>query len=68
MKDGAVVPIGFLSGLNDEIKANPEAYRFRCIEVAAMELLPTGGIRHGKLKHFRDDLSINDCTWEKYMN
>ena len=65
MKDDKVEPIGFLSGLSDEIKANPEAYRFCCIEVAAMEVLPTGGIRHGKLKRFRDDLSIDECTWEK---
>ena len=65
MKDGAVVPIGFLSGLSDEIKANPKAYEYMCIEVAAMEVLSTGGIRHGKLKQFRDDLMPEDCTWEK---
>ena len=68
MKDGAVVPIGFLSGLSDEIKANPKAYEYMCIEVAAMEVLSTGGIRHGKMKQFRLDLIPEDCTWEKYMN
>ena len=65
MKNGVVVPIGFLSGLSDEIKASPKAYEYMCIEVAAMEVLPTGGIRHGKLKQFRDDLMPEDCTWEK---
>jgi ATP-dependent DNA ligase len=65
MKDGAVVPIGFLSGLSDEIKANPKAYEYMCIEVAAMEVLPTGGIRHGKMKQFRHDLIPEDCTFEK---
>ena len=39
--------------------------RHKCIEVAAMEVLPTGGIRHGKLKQFRPDLAPSDCTWEK---
>ena len=65
LKDGAEIPIGFLSGLSDEIKANPRDMRHRCIEVAAMEVLPTGGIRHGKLKQFRPDLTYLDCTWEK---
>lgn len=67
-KDGKIHPIGFLSGLADEIKADPAAQAMKCIEVAAMELLPTGGIRHGKLMRFRPDLNPEDCTWEKYMN
>lgn len=65
MKDGVETQIGFLSGLSDEIKADAWAMRHRCIEVAAMEVLPTGGIRHGKLKQFRPDLTYLDCTWEK---
>lgn len=68
MKNGKIEPIGFLSGLTDEIKANFKDYANRCIEVAAMEVLPTGGIRHGKFMKFRDDLTPADCTWEKYMN
>ena len=63
----SVEPIGFLSGLSDEIKANPAAMKNKCIEVAAMEILPTGGIRQGKMLRFRPDLSPEDCTWEKYM-
>ena len=65
MKDGKEIAIGLLSGLTEEIKANPAAMRHQCIEVAAMEVLPTGGIRHGKLKQFRPDLAPSDCTWEK---
>lgn len=66
MKDGKVESIGFLSGLNDEIKANPAAMRHQCIEVAAMEIMyETRGIRHGKLKCFRPDLTPTDCTWDK---
>lgn len=65
MKDGVETPIGYLSGLSDEIKSNFKAMRGKCIEVAAMEILPTGGIRHGKLNQFRPDLTPMDCTWEK---
>ena len=65
MKDGVVTPIGFLSGLSDEIKSDFTSMKNQCIEVAAMEVLPTGGIRHGKLKQFRPDLTPADCTWEK---
>ena len=67
LKDGEVYPIGYLSGLADEIKADPGAQRMKCIEVAAMEVLPSGGIRHGKLMRFRPDLAPSDCTYEKYM-
>jgi ATP-dependent DNA ligase len=65
LKDGAETPIGFLSGLSDEIKANPADMRHRCIEVAAMEVLPTGGLRHAKFLNWRPDLNLADCTWEK---
>jgi hypothetical protein len=67
LKDGEVYPIGYLSGLADEIKSDPGAQRMKCIEVTAMEILPTGGIRHAKLERFRPDLAPTDCTYEKYM-
>lgn len=67
LKDGEVYSIGYLSGLTDEIKADPGAQRMKCIEVTAMEILPTGGIRHAKLERFRPDLAPTDCTYEKYM-
>lgn len=67
LKDGEVYPIGFLSGLTDEIKSNPGAQKMKCIEVTAMEILPTGGIRHAKMLQFRPDLAPTDCTYEKYM-
>lgn len=67
LKDGKIYPIGFLSGVTDEVKADPKGQEMKCIEVAAMEILPTGGIRHGKLMRFRPDLAPTDCTYEKYM-
>lgn len=69
LKDGEVYPIGFLSGLADEIKADAWGQRMKCIEVTAMEILPdTGALRHGKLERFRPDLSPEDCTYEKLKN
>lgn len=69
LKDGIETPIGFLSGLSDEIKANPKDMRHRCIEVAAMEVYPdTRGLRHGKFKCFRPDLTPADCTWGKIFS
>ena len=68
IRDGNVFPIGTLSGLPDEMKANPGQYKGRCIEVTAMEIMPdTGALRHGKMLRFRDDLNVADCTYEKYM-
>ena len=65
VKDGKVVPIGYLSNLTEEIKANPDLYKGRCIEVSCMEIQETGGLRHAKMLGFRDDLTIKDCTYEK---
>jgi ATP-dependent DNA ligase len=67
LKDGQVYPIGYLSGLEDAVKADPGAQAMKCIEVTAMEILETGGIRHAKLERFRPDLAPSDCTYEKYM-
>lgn len=68
LKDEVVVPIGYLSGLTEEIKGNPHAYANKCIEVTAMEIDMSGAaptLRHGKMLQFRPDLSIEDCTLEK---
>lgn len=65
VKGKKVVPIGFISGLTDEVKANHQKYKGLPIEVTCMEILPTGGLRHAKLVRFRPDLAITDCTWEK---
>lgn len=65
VKGDKVIPIGYLSGLADEIKANVEKYKGAPIEITCMEILPTGGLRHAKLVKFRPDLTIKDCSWEK---
>ena len=65
MKNGEVTPIGWLSGLEEEIKANWKDYNGVCLEVTAMMLTPDGKLRHGKMKQLRPDLTPADCTWEK---
>lgn len=65
LKGEKIIPIGFLSGLTDEIKANYKNYRGKCIEVTAMQFTEDGMLRHGKFVQFREDLNIKDCTWEK---
>ncbi len=65
VRDDKVVPIGFISGLTDEVKANHLKFKGCPIEVTCMEILPTGGLRHAKLVRFRPDLAITDCTWSK---
>lgn len=66
--DGEVYPVGWLSNLSEEIKQNYQDYKFRCIEVSAMEFDDeTHALRHGRMLQFRDDLIYTDCTYQKYM-
>ena len=64
----AIYPIGWLSGLPDEMKADPKRYAFRPIEVTAMEFdVIEHTLRHGKMVGWRQDLTIADCTLEKIV-
>ena len=70
LKDNKVFPIGFISGVSDEIKKNYKDYAMRPIEVTAMEVQyhedgRQPGLRHAKFLQFRDDLNIEDCTYNK---
>lgn len=68
-EDTEVFPIGWLSGLTEEMKANPNKYAFRPIEVTAMEWDGFNHtLRHGKMVGWRPDLTIEDCTLEKIDN
>lgn len=64
VKGDKVVSIGTLSGLSDEIKSNPKAQKGKVIEITAMEILPTGGLRHAKMVNFRPDKNWKECKWE----
>ena len=61
-----VFPIGWLSGVTEEMKAEPKKYAFKPIEVTAMEYdAYSHTLRHGKMVGWRNDLSLKDCTLEK---
>lgn len=70
LKDNKIFPIGFISGVSDEIKKNYKEYAMRPIEVTAMEFQHhedgrQPGLRHAKFIGFRDDLTLQDCTYNK---
>ena len=60
-----IVPIGYLGGLTDEIKMNYKDYAGCVIEVGAMELNDTGGLRHAKMLGWRDDKTWQECTLDQ---
>jgi ATP-dependent DNA ligase len=65
-EDYEVYPIGWLSGLPDEMKADPSKFAFKPIEVTAMEYdAVCHTLRHGKMVGWRNDLTITDCTLDK---
>lgn len=68
MKGSEVYPIGWLSGLTEEVKKNYQDYKGKCIEVnAMMREADTLALRHGKMVRFREDLRPEDCTYEKFV-
>ena len=68
-KDNKVVPIGWVSGFSDEIKddflVNPNKYKDKICTVNAMETTADYKLRHPKFIRFRDDINLEDCTFEK---
>lgn len=61
-----IVPIGYLSGLTDEIKMNYKDYAGRVIEVGAMEIdSESFKLRHGKMLNFRNDKLWQECTLDQ---
>lgn len=60
-----IKPIGYLSGLSEEIKMNYDKYKMRVIEVTAMQLTDDKMLRHPKFIRFREDKQPQDCLWEQ---
>jgi ATP-dependent DNA ligase len=66
IEDYEIYPIGWLSGLPDEMKADPSKFAFKPIEVTAMEYdAICHTLRHGKMVGWRNDLTVKDCTLDK---
>ena len=64
----SLISIGWLSNLPEEVKADPNAYRGKAIEVTAMEWdAEARTLRHGKVKCWRPDLNPSDCTLDKIV-
>ena len=65
-EDTEVYPLGWLSGVTEEMKANPDKFAFKPMEVTAMEYDSLSHtLRHGKMVGWRPDLDLADCTFEK---
>lgn len=67
VKDGKEVGIGWISGIDDDVRAgivkNPEAYKHKVVKINAMSIEPdTHCLRHGKIIEWRND---GDKSWEE---
>lgn len=63
-KDGKLVQIGNLSGLEDEILLNWKSYLGKVFEITAMEVMrDTKGLRHPRPVRLRDDKDPKECDW-----
>lgn len=63
-KDGKMVQIGSLSGLEDEVLLNWKDYVGKVAEITAMEIMETEGLRHPRLVGWRLDKTARECQWE----
>ena len=64
-QNNKIKPIGYLTGLSEEIKMNYDRYKMKVIEVTAMQLTDDKMLRHPKFVRFRDDKQPQDCLWEQ---
>ena len=65
MNGDKIKPIGYLSGLPEEVKANYKLYQYKVIEVGAMQWTPDHALRHGKMLGWRPDKDWKECTIEQ---
>ena len=63
-KDGKLVQVGNLSGLEEEILLNWKSYLGKVIEITAMEVIAGSyGLRHPRPVRLRDDKMASECDW-----
>lgn len=65
-KDNKIVPIGNLSGLDDEVLEHFKDYVGRVAEISCMEIMPTGGLRHPVFLKWREDKVPRDTDYYRY--
>lgn len=68
MKDGKCLHMGSLAGLPEEVLKNWKDYVGKVCEISAMEVLPTGGLRHPKFIQWRPDKQPSDTSWDLIFN
>lgn len=65
---GVLTEVARIASLTDDIREiatnNFEKLKNTVVEVSCMEVLPTGGLRHAKIKRYRDDKPAEECLWE----
>ena len=68
-KDDKLIPIGSLSGLEEEVLANWQDYKGKVVEVTAMQIMNTEnqGLRHPKLVRMRPDLTPRDTDYYRFF-
>ena len=65
-ENNKIVQVGSLSGLTEEILSNWKNYMNKVMEISCMEVMSeTLGFRHPKFIKWRDDLTVQDATYEK---
>ena len=68
-KDDKLVPIGSLSGIEEEVLANWQDYKGKVAEVTAMQIMNTEnqGLRHPKFLKWRPDLTPTDTDYYRFF-
>ena len=68
-KGEELVPIGSLSGLEEEVLANWKSYKGKVAEVTAMQIMDTDaqGLRHPKFLRWRPDLTPRDTDYYRFF-
>ena len=68
-KDDKLVPIGSLSGIEEEVLANWQSYKGKVAEVTAMQIMNTEnqGLRHPKFLKWRPDLTAKDTDYYRFF-
>ena len=74
IKDGKEFPVGYISGITDEIRKeiiiNPDKFKGKVFELNCMEIEHIGNdysFRHAKFIGERKDKSYLDCSWDQIV-
>lgn len=69
-EQGKIRVLGWVSNLTDNIKEeisqNPESFKYRVVQISAMDFDPESNrFRHSKIHQWRDDKSWKDCSYSQ---